>query len=85
MSETGGAFHALADRAAIWPGRCPRGTVADGCVTCPLARQRLPAARTAGTFRGPATAPQPAFDTRVVDGHVEISLRREDEADGPGE
>ncbi len=23
---------------------------------------------------GPATAPQPAFDTRVVDGHVEVRL-----------
>ncbi|MFI8193349.1 Rieske (2Fe-2S) protein, partial [Streptomyces sp. NPDC085946] len=33
--------------------------------------------------RGPATAPQPAFDTRVVDGHVEIRLRLRDR-DGHG-
>ncbi|MEV0694286.1 (2Fe-2S)-binding protein, partial [Streptomyces sp. NPDC050388] len=28
--------------------------------------------------RGPATAPQPAFDTRVLDGQVEVRLRRAD-------
>jgi hypothetical protein len=28
--------------------------------------------------RGPATAPQPAFDSRIVDGHIEVRLRRGD-------
>jgi hypothetical protein len=31
--------------------------------------------------RGPATAPQPAFDTRMVDGHLEVRLRRHDQED----
>ena len=30
-------------------------------------------------MRGPATAPQPAFDARVADGQVEVRLRRHDE------
>ncbi|WP_328835026.1 hypothetical protein [Streptomyces europaeiscabiei] len=26
----------------------------------------------------PATAPQPSFDTRIVEGYVEVRLRRDD-------
>ncbi|EFE66603.1 predicted protein [Streptomyces viridosporus ATCC 14672] len=43
----------------------------------PVARQCLPA-RGRLDVRGPATAPQPAFDARILDGHVEIRLRRAD-------
>ncbi|GHC16760.1 hypothetical protein GCM10010308_35470 [Streptomyces vinaceusdrappus] len=77
VRETGGTFHALADRCSHLAGPLSEGTVADGCVECPWHGSvfRL---SDGWNVRGPATAPQPAFDTRVVDGHVEIRLRRED-------
>ncbi|WP_055570990.1 Rieske (2Fe-2S) protein, partial [Streptomyces prasinopilosus] len=77
VRETGGTLHALADRCSHLAGPLSEGTVADGCVRCPWHGSvfRL---SDGWNVRGPATAPQPAFDTRVVDGHVEIRLRRED-------
>ncbi|MFC7990501.1 Rieske 2Fe-2S domain-containing protein [Streptomyces pilosus] len=79
VREIGGTFHALAERCSHLAGPLSEGTVSDGCVTCPWHGSvfRL---SDGWNVRGPATAPQPAFDTRVVDGHVEIGLRR---ADGP--
>jgi hypothetical protein len=58
------------------------GTVADGCVQCPWHGSvfRL---SDGWNVRGPATAPPPAFDTRIVEEHVEVRLRRADR-DGDG-
>ncbi|MFF7977085.1 Rieske 2Fe-2S domain-containing protein [Streptomyces sp. NPDC007905] len=77
VREPGGSFHALAERCSHLAGPLSEGTVADGCVRCPWHGSvfRL---SDGWNVRGPATAPQPAFDTRVVDGYVEVSLRRED-------
>ncbi|WP_221361545.1 Rieske 2Fe-2S domain-containing protein [Streptomyces beigongshangae] len=74
---TGGTVHALADRCSHLAGPLSEGTVADGCVECPWHGSvfRL---SDGWNVRGPATAPQPAFDTRVVEGHVEVRLRRGD-------
>ncbi|NEC27757.1 Rieske (2Fe-2S) protein [Streptomyces sp. SID8111] len=74
VRETGGTFHALAERCSHQAGPLSEGTVADGCVRCPWHGSvfRL---SDGWNVRGPATAPQPAFDTRVLDGHVEIRLR----------
>ncbi len=82
VRETGGTFHALADRCSHLAGPLSEGTVADGCVRCPWHGSvfRL---SDGWNVRGPATAPQPAFDTRAVDGHVEIRLRRGDGTAGP--
>ncbi|MFF5884848.1 Rieske 2Fe-2S domain-containing protein [Streptomyces sp. NPDC012589] len=91
VRETGGTFHALAERCSHQAGPLSEGTVADGCVRCPWHGSvfRL---SDGWNVRGPATAPQPAFDTRVLDGHVEIRLRvdgtdegdeDEDEDQGP--
>ncbi|CAM5272746.1 Nitrite reductase/ring-hydroxylating ferredoxin subunit/uncharacterized membrane protein OS=Streptomyces griseomycini OX=66895 GN=FHS37_007173 PE=4 SV=1 [Streptomyces griseomycini] len=84
VRETGGTFHALADRCSHLAGPLSEGTIADGCVQCPWHGSvfRL---SDGWNVRGPATAPQPAFDTRVVDGHVEIRLRREDGTETPAE
>ncbi|MFD8202626.1 Rieske 2Fe-2S domain-containing protein [Streptomyces sp. NPDC003470] len=87
VREAGGTIHALAERCSHLAGPLSEGEVADGCVECPWHGSvfRL---SDGWNVRGPATAPQPAFDTRVVDGHVEISLRDPDrtpagtEADG---
>jgi nitrite reductase/ring-hydroxylating ferredoxin subunit len=81
VRELGGTFHALAERCSHLAGPLSEGTVADGCVRCPWHGSvfRL---SDGWNVRGPATAPQPAFDTRVVDGHVEVGLC---EADGTTE
>ncbi|ALV31315.1 Rieske (2Fe-2S) protein [Streptomyces sp. CdTB01] len=80
VRESGGAVHALADRCSHLAGPLSEGTLADGCVRCPWHGSvfRL---SDGWNVRGPATAPQPAFDTRIVDGHVEVSLHEPDHAD----
>jgi nitrite reductase/ring-hydroxylating ferredoxin subunit/uncharacterized membrane protein len=77
VREIGGTVHALAERCSHLAGPLSEGTVADGCVRCPWHGSvfRL---SDGWNVRGPATAPQPAFDTRIVDGHVEIRLRRQE-------
>ncbi|MDO0925298.1 Rieske 2Fe-2S domain-containing protein [Streptomyces sp. TG1A-8] len=78
VRESGGTIHALAERCSHLAGPLAEGTVADGCVQCPWHGSvfRL---SDGWNVRGPATAPQPAFDTRIVDGgHVEVRLRLRD-------
>ncbi|MFD7629223.1 Rieske 2Fe-2S domain-containing protein [Streptomyces sp. NPDC059851] len=74
VRESGGSVHALADRCAHMAGPLAEGEVADGCVRCPWHGSvfRL---SDGWNVEGPATAPQPAFDTRIVDGHVEARLQ----------
>ncbi|MBE1602369.1 Ferredoxin subunit of nitrite reductase or a ring-hydroxylating dioxygenase [Streptomyces sp. 1222.2] len=69
VREPGGTLHALAERCSHLAGPLSEGTVADGCVRCPWHGSvfRL---SDGWNVRGPATAPQPPFDTRVVGGHV---------------
>ncbi|MEE1943163.1 Rieske (2Fe-2S) protein [Streptomyces sp. TRM 70361] len=73
VREAGGAVRALADRCSHMAGPLSGGEVADGCVRCPWHGSvfRL---SDGWNVRGPATAPQPAFETRVVDGRVEARL-----------
>ncbi|MGP4113404.1 Rieske 2Fe-2S domain-containing protein [Streptomyces sp. 4N509B] len=74
VREDGDAVHVLADRCSHMAGPLSEGELADGCVRCPWH---------GSTFRltdgwnvqGPATSPQPAFDARIADGHVEARLR----------
>jgi nitrite reductase/ring-hydroxylating ferredoxin subunit/uncharacterized membrane protein len=85
VRETGGTFHALAERCSHLAGPLSEGEVADGCVTCPWHGSvfRL---SDGWNVRGPATAPQPAFDVRVLDGHVELRLRgAHPDGKGPGQ
>jgi nitrite reductase/ring-hydroxylating ferredoxin subunit len=76
VRETGGTVHALAERCSHLSGPLSEGTVADGCVQCPWHGSvfRL---SDGWNVRGPATAPQPAFETRIVDGHVDVRLAQE--------
>ncbi|MEV7074709.1 Rieske 2Fe-2S domain-containing protein [Streptomyces sp. NPDC091972] len=84
VRESDGAIHALADRCSHLAGPLSEGTVEDGCVRCPWH---------GSVFRlsdglnvcGPATAPQPAFDTRVTDGQLDVRLVRHDGEDGQKE
>jgi nitrite reductase/ring-hydroxylating ferredoxin subunit len=70
-----GVVHALADRCSHAGGPLHEGEV-DGnlCVTCPWHGSSFRLAD-GSVVRGPATAPQPAFDARVSEGHVEVRLR----------
>ncbi|GAA1903336.1 hypothetical protein GCM10009716_11630 [Streptomyces sodiiphilus] len=70
VAENPQTAHVLADRCSHLAGPLSQGKVADGCVECPWH---------GSTFRlsdgynvkGPATAPQPVFQTRVVSGMLE--------------
>ncbi|TCR15196.1 Rieske 2Fe-2S domain-containing protein [Streptomyces sp. BK205] len=85
LRGTDGAIHALADQCSHLAGPLSEGTVSDGCVQCPWHGSvfRLSDGL---NVRGPAVAPQPAFEARVVDGQVEVRLRgQEEEEEEAGE
>lgn len=69
----GGRVSVLADRCAHMSGPLSEGELSDGCVTCPWHGSVFRLAD-GGVEHGPATAPQPAFETRVRDGIVEVCL-----------
>ncbi|GAA2431186.1 hypothetical protein GCM10010405_12560 [Streptomyces macrosporus] len=73
VREPGGTVHALADRCSHMAGPLSRGKIVDGCVRCPWHGSvfRL---SDGWNVRGPATSPQPVFETRLVDGRVEARL-----------
>ncbi|GAB1331389.1 Rieske (2Fe-2S) protein [Streptomyces sennicomposti] len=66
--------HVLAERCSHMAGPLSEGTVENGCLRCPWHGSvfRL---SDGWNVQGPATAPQPAFDTRIVDDRVEARLR----------
>jgi nitrite reductase/ring-hydroxylating ferredoxin subunit/uncharacterized membrane protein len=70
-----GVIHAIAARCTHAGGPLQEGEVDDDlCVTCPWHGSRFRLADGTVT-RGPATAPAPAFEVRVVEGNVEARLR----------
>ena len=73
-SAAGDAVDVLANRCSHASGPLDEGTVADGCVTCPWHGSVFRLSDGWNT-EGPATAPQPCFETRVAaDGTVEARL-----------
>jgi nitrite reductase/ring-hydroxylating ferredoxin subunit/uncharacterized membrane protein len=76
--KTRGQVRALADRCAHMSGPLSDGELSSGdgagdCITCPWHGSVFRLADGA-VARGPATAPQPAFETRVHDGIVQVCL-----------
>jgi nitrite reductase/ring-hydroxylating ferredoxin subunit len=69
----GADFHVLSDRCSHLSGPLSDGDYDDGCLTCPWHGSvfRVADGRVA---RGPATAPQPVFRTRVSDGILQVCL-----------
>ncbi|MFF2078535.1 Rieske 2Fe-2S domain-containing protein [Kitasatospora sp. NPDC058162] len=63
----------LAERCTHLSGPLSEGAVADGCLRCPWhgSEFRL---RDGQVVSGPATAPQPVLETRVLSGHLEVRL-----------
>lgn len=74
-----GRIVALADRCTHRGGPLHEGTVADGCVTCPWHGSRFALADGA-VRQGPATRPQPVYETRVVDGRVQVRRSADERA-----
>jgi len=68
-------IHALANRCSHRSGPLHKGEVTEDRVTCPwhLSSFRL---ADGSVIRGPATAPQPAFDVRIRDQQIEVRSRR---------
>ncbi|WP_051709985.1 Rieske 2Fe-2S domain-containing protein [Streptomyces sp. NRRL S-350] len=65
--------HVLAERCSHLSGPLSEGTVVDGCLRCPWhgSEFRL---RDGEVVHGPATAPQPVLESRVLSGHLEVRL-----------
>jgi nitrite reductase/ring-hydroxylating ferredoxin subunit/uncharacterized membrane protein len=66
-----GRIHALANRCTHRGGPLHEGDISEGAVTCPwhLSSFRL---EDGAIVRGPASAPAPRYEARVVDGMVEV-------------
>jgi nitrite reductase/ring-hydroxylating ferredoxin subunit len=67
------SVHVLADRCSHLSGPLSDGEYHDGCLTCPWHGSTFRVTDGA-VARGPATAPQPAFRTRVADGTLQACL-----------
>lgn len=66
-------FHVLSDRCSHLSGPLSDGDYDDGCLTCPWHGSVFRVAD-GSVARGPATAPQPVFRTRVSDGILQVCL-----------
>ena len=73
LVRSGSQLHALADRCSHMSGQLSESDLVDGCLTCPW-HGSVFRVSDGSVARGPATAPQPAFDTRVVDGAIQVRL-----------
>jgi len=71
-----GRVHALADRCTHRGGPLHEGPIVDDCVECPWHQSRF-AIDDGSVAQGPATRPAQVFETRVVDGRVQV--RRDEE------
>jgi nitrite reductase/ring-hydroxylating ferredoxin subunit/uncharacterized membrane protein len=66
---------AIAERCTHRGAPLHKGEVADGVVTCPWHGSRFDIC-SGSVLRGPATAPQQTFETRVQDGKIEVRTAR---------
>ena len=69
----GERVHVLADRCSHLSGPLSDGDYHDGCLTCPWHGSTFRVAD-GSVARGPATAPQPVFRTRVSGGIIQVCL-----------
>ncbi len=67
---------AIGDRCTHRGAPLHEGTIADGCVECPWHGSVFDLTD-GSVVRGPATRPAPVFETRIVDGRVQV--RRDEE------
>lgn len=69
--EERGRLHVVDNRCSHRGAPLSDGEVADGCVTCPW-HDSVFDLDTGAVRRGPATQPQPVYETRVANGMVEV-------------
>ncbi|MET1153602.1 Rieske 2Fe-2S domain-containing protein [Arthrobacter sp.] len=74
LYRSGGTVRALDSVCSHMGGPLDEGTVDDGCITCPWHGSTFRLAD-GSVVRGPASSEQPAYETRVRDGHIEVRLR----------
>ncbi|MDP9326103.1 MAG: Rieske (2Fe-2S) protein [Candidatus Dormibacteraeota bacterium] len=74
LFKQGGSILALASTCGHAGGPLHEGEFADGAVTCPWHGSRF-ALVDGCVLRGPASMPQPAFETRVHEGKVEVRAK----------
>lgn len=74
LYRANGTLCALADRCTHAGGPLHEGAIEGGQVTCPWHASRFNLAD-GSLVRGPATAAQPSYDTRVQDGRIEVRSR----------
>ncbi len=76
--RTPAGSYAIADRCSHLSGPLHEGELVDEngspCIVCPWHKSQFHLAD-GSVVHGPATAPQPAFDTRVTAGRLEVRLR----------
>jgi nitrite reductase/ring-hydroxylating ferredoxin subunit len=71
LYRTAGTVYALASTCSHMGGPLVLGTISDGCVICPWHGSTFRFAD--GTIvRGPASTPQPCYQTRIQDGRIEV-------------
>ena len=66
-----GQIHALEEMCAHLGGPLAEGTLEQGCVVCPWHGSRFRLAD-GSLVNGPSTFPQPVYETRVLDGMIEV-------------
>ncbi|WP_347351484.1 Rieske 2Fe-2S domain-containing protein [Intrasporangium sp.] len=71
LYRSGSEIWALSNTCSHMGGPLDEGTFADGCVTCPW-HGSIFQLRDGEIRRGPATARQPSYETRVNDGQIEV-------------
>jgi nitrite reductase/ring-hydroxylating ferredoxin subunit len=74
VARQGGSLYALSDLCAHRGGPLHDGELGDGTVTCPWHHSVFELSDGA-LVHGPAAYPQPAWDTRVRDGRIEVRRR----------
>jgi nitrite reductase/ring-hydroxylating ferredoxin subunit/uncharacterized membrane protein len=66
-----GSIYALFERCSHMGGPLSQGALEDASLRCPWHGSRF-ALRDGAILEGPATTPQPCFETRIVDGWVQV-------------
>jgi nitrite reductase/ring-hydroxylating ferredoxin subunit len=73
VTRQSGRVYALRDRCCHRGGPLHEGAIEDGCVICPWHESAF-RLEDGSVARGPATAPQPAYDVRVREGSIEVRV-----------
>jgi nitrite reductase/ring-hydroxylating ferredoxin subunit/uncharacterized membrane protein len=72
--RTGEHVQVLSNTCSHLSAPLDEGSVEDGCIICPWHGSTFEL-ETGDVVHGPATAPQPRFETRILDGQVQVLLQ----------